>query len=171
MPMSTQDYLLLVQDLADILQLNRERVAVYNKSAYYCSDMTLKMLLNRELDNSRDNILAIKRLLMEHFGIDGESENHGELFGVWTDFKPSFDEADMNAQLLSFERADLLTLHCYHLLLSRAYVDITTRNLIEFCDLTNVAIYHSIKKYRENFFNRQHGTNSPAYFSQQMAHA
>lgn len=167
--MTTNDYVLLVQDLADILQMNRERVAAYNKSAYLCSDMHLKMLLNRELDNSRDNILAIKRLLMEHFGIDGEQENHGELFGLWADFKPSFDAADMSTQLLSFERADLLTLHCYHLLLSRTYVDITTKNLIEFCDLTNVAIYNSIKKYRENFFNRHHlGNPYSSYYLERV---
>lgn len=167
--MNTNDYLLLIQDLADIVQMNRERVAAYNKSAYHCSDMHLKMLLNRELDNGRDNILAVKRLLMEHFGIDGEHQSHGELFYVWSEFKPSFEEADMSAQLLSFERADLLMVHCYHLLLSRAYVDITTKNLIEFCDLTNVAIYNSIKKFRENFFDRHHLGKTPVYLSRHLA--
>ena len=170
MPMNSDDYVLLVQDLTDIVQVNRERVAAYNKCAYHCSDMVLKMLLNRELDNSRDNILAIKRLLMEHFGIDGEQENRGELFCFWTAFKPSFEEADMTTQLLSFERADLLTLHCYQLLLSRTCLDTTTKNLIEFCDLTNTAIYNSIKKFRENFFNR-HLVDSSVYSSQYLAHA
>lgn len=139
---------LVVQDLRDILHILQERVKGYNASAYNAENLQLKMLLHRELDNTRDCIIGIKRLLIEHFGGFSEEEITGHLFGIWSDFKPSFTETDLDLQFESFELADLLTIQCYQLLLSRPYLDSNSRNLLEFQYQNNLAIFKSIKSFR-----------------------
>jgi hypothetical protein len=140
--------LLMTQDLADILHINQERVNGYNKSAYNCQNMQLKMLLNRELDNARDSINSLRHLLVERFEMGSEPENKGQLFSIWSDFKPSFDEADVNIQLHTYEMADLLTLQCYRLIIARPYIDDISKNLLEFQYQKHVSIYNGMKAFR-----------------------
>lgn len=144
---------LITQDLADILHINQERVNGYNKSAYNCQNMHLKMLLNRELDNARDSINSLRYLLADRFDIKSESENKGQLFSIWSDFKPSFDEADLNIQLHTFEMADLLTLQCYRLIIARPYIDDVSKNLLEFQYQKHLSIYNGMKAFRAAYRN------------------
>lgn len=146
MPMKSD--VLIVQDLRDILQILQERVKAYNASAYNTENLQLKMLLHRELDNTRDCIIGIKRLLIEHFEGLSQEEITGHLFGIWSDFKPSFSETDLDLQFESFEMADLLTIQCYQLILSRPYLDSNSRNLLEFQYQNNLTVFKSIKNFR-----------------------
>ena len=144
---------LMIQDLADILHINQERVIGYNKSAYNCQNMLLKMLLNRELDNARDSINSLRHLLAERFEIKSEPENEGQLFSIWSDFKPSFDDIDLDIQLHTFEMADLLTLQCYRIIIARPYLDDISKNLLEFQYEKHVSIYNSMKVFRAAYRN------------------
>src|SRR6188472_4405253 len=96
---------LTVQDLMDILHISHERVNAYNKIAYTCENLQLKMLLNQEMDQTRDSILGVKKLLHERFGILFEHEAKGSLYALWADFRPTFDATDVSSQLLDFEMA------------------------------------------------------------------
>ncbi len=147
---------LMIQDLADILHINQERVNGYNKSAYGCGNMHLKMLLNRELDNARDSIRSIKRLLNDRFETESEPKTKGQLFCIWSDFRPSFDEIDLNIQLHTFEMADLLTLQCYRLLIARPYIDTISKSLLEFQYQNHLSIYNSMKGFRAAYRNNIH---------------
>ncbi len=144
---------LIVQDLADILHINQERAKEYNKSAYGCSNMQLKMVLNRELDNARDSIIIIKRLLREHFNIKTEIDNKGQLWSMWSDFKPSFGDFGINTLLLTFERADILMLQCYRVILTRPYLDSVSKIVLEFQYENNLSIFNTIKAFRANYRN------------------
>ena len=140
---------LLIQDLTDILEINRQRVTGFNAGAYGCENLPLKMLLNRDLDNSRDSVLALKRLLFDRFEITSGLAPTGQLFRIWFDFKPSFDEVGMELLLPSVESADLLTLQCYRLLITRTYMDIISKNLLEFQYQNQLTIYTSLKGFRQ----------------------
>lgn len=144
---------LIIQDLADILQINQDRVIGYNKSAYSCENLHLKMLLNRELDHARDAIFSLKWLLSERFDTKTDIETTGQLFCMWSDFRPSFDEAGINTQLQAFEMADLLTLQCYRLAIAKPYLDIVSKNLLEFQYQNSVSIYANIKAFRQAYRN------------------
>ena len=144
---------IIIQDLADILHIHQERVNGYNKRAYGCPNMQLKMLLNRELDNARDSINSLRRLLVDRFEIESEPKTKGQLFSIWSDFKPSFDDVDLNIQLHTFEMADLLTLQCYRLITGRPYIDEISKNLLEFQYQKHLAIYSSMKAYRAAYRN------------------
>jgi hypothetical protein len=143
----------IVQDLVDILHINQERVREYNKSAYGCDNIQLKMVLNRELDNARDSIITIKRLLRERFGIMDEIETCGQLFSMWSDFKPLFGEYGMNTLLLTLERADVLMLQCYKVVITRPYVDDISKDILEYQYQNNLSIYNTIKAFRETYRN------------------
>lgn len=153
---------LIIQDLADILHLNQERVTGYNKRAYSCPNMQLKMLLNRELDNARDSINSLRRLLVDRFEMESNPESKGQLFSIWSDFKPSFDEADLNIQLHTFEMADLLTLQCYRLIMGRPYLDDITKSLLEFQYQKHLSIYNSMKAFRAAYRN---SINYPMHYT------
>jgi len=143
---------LIIQDLSDLLRINQERVIGYNKSAYACENFHLKMLLNRELDQARDAVFSLKQLLKEKFNIES-LEASGQLFLMWSDFKPSFDECGTETQLQAFEMADLLTLKCYRLAIARSYVDAMSKNLLEFQYQKSMSIYANIKAYRQAYRN------------------
>ena len=81
---------LVIQDLADILDINHERADMYNKFAYECQDLRLKILLNQEVDQARDCMLAIKKLLREHFTVLSENRGKGQVYSMWATYRPSF---------------------------------------------------------------------------------
>ncbi len=149
---------LIVQDLSDILHINQERAIGYNKSAYGCENLHLKMLLNRELDHARDAVFSLKRLLSQRFNTGSEIESTGQLLCMWSDFKPCFDEIGINTQLQAFEMADLLTLQCYRLAIARPYIDVVSKNLLEFQYQSSVSIYTNIKVFRQAYRNNLNST-------------
>jgi len=160
--MQTHD--MLIQDLTDMLRVNQERALNYNSSAYHCGDLQLKTLLHRELDNAWDTGIAIKRLLIDHFELpDTNSEDTGQVYSLWKDFSPSFGEGDLRVELQAFEMSDLLQLRCYALLLSRPYLDVITKNLIEYFNENSKALYKSVKNFRENYTNLLNIAHSQYY--------
>ena len=144
---------LVEQDLTDLLQINRERVKEYNTGAYRCENLQLKMLLNRELDNSRDLIFGLKQLLVKRFDIPSDSETRGHLFKLWSDFKPLIALSDPTSQLHSFQKSDLLTLQCYHLVIARPYMDVVAKHLLKFQYQNSLSLYNSLKLLREVYPN------------------
>ncbi len=144
---------LILEDLADILHVNVERANGYNVSAYACENMPLKMLLNRELDNTRDSILSLRKLLRERFSTDTDPESNGQLRSIWSDFRPSFKEGDMNIQLHSYEMADLLTLQCYRVAMSRPHIDAISKSTLEFLYQNLLSVYTSVKAFRATHRN------------------
>lgn len=144
---------LLIQDLSDMLHINEQRVIGFNKSAYGCGNLHLKMLLNREVDQARDAVFSLKQLLSHRFNTPSALESTGQLLSMWSDFKPSFNEAEINTQLHAFEMADLLTLQCYRLAIARPYLDVFSKNLLEFQYEKSVSIYATIKAFRQAYRN------------------
>jgi len=148
------DNILIVQDLADILRINQERATGYNKCAYSSLDLNLKTLLHRELDNARDTIFGIRRHLNDRFEINGSHDSIGEIYCLWYDLKPSFEVVSLDSQLESFEKADLLTLQCYHMVIARPYIDKHTRSLLEFYDQCTTSVYSSLHSFHEAYNQR-----------------
>lgn len=147
--METSDSML--QDLSDLVQINAQRAEAYNKRAYLCNDLQLKMLLNREIDNARDHASALKRVIHERFEGKGPQETTGQLFHMWSDFSPTFQAEDFAIELHAFEMSDLLILQCYRLVLSRPYLDSTLRLLLE-CQYYNTnTIYITMKSFNESY--------------------
>jgi hypothetical protein len=147
---------LTVQDLMDLLHIGHERVNAYNKIAYTCENLQLKMLLNQEMDQTRDSILAVKKLLHERFDILSEHETKGPLYGLWADFRPPFDAHDVHSQLLDFEMADLLTLQCYCLVITKPDIDSITKNLLEFQYQSTMLMYYNMKAFRHSYQKKRH---------------
>ena len=142
---------LMLQDLSDLLHINIQRVDAYNKHAYLCSDIQLKNLLNREVDTARDNVSALKRVISTHFDERNEKELTGQLFCMWKDFSPSFDEPDFAIQLHAYEMSDFLTLECYQTVLARPYLDPIVKLLLE-CQYYNTqSIYTNMSSFREAY--------------------
>lgn len=144
---------LIVQDLTDILQMNKERVEAYNTSAYRCENLQLKMLLHRELDHSRDCILALKRELRDHYEITTDVASTGQLFAMWADFKPFMVATDLALCLECIEMTDLLTLQCYSFVIVRPYLAGYSKSLLEFQYQTSLSIYQSLKAFRGAYSN------------------
>jgi hypothetical protein len=147
--METSDSML--QDLSDLLHINSHRADAYNKCAYLCEDMQLKMLLNREVDNCRDHVLALKRAIHDRFDGKGQLAITGQLFNMWSDSSPSFHAESFAVELSAFETSDFLVLQCYLLVLSRPYLDSTLKLLLE-CQCSNSnTIYSGMKAFNESF--------------------
>ncbi len=144
---------LIVQDITDILQMNKERVETYKTSAYSCENLQLKMLLHRELDHVRDCILALKRVLKDHYELSTDVATTGQLFAMWSNFKPSLIETELALRLEFIEMTDLLALQCYSLVISRPYLAGYSKSLLEFQYQTNLSIYQSLKAFRGSHSN------------------
>ena len=144
---------LIIQDLSDLLRINQERVLGFNKSAYGCENQHLKLLLNKEMDHARDNVSSLKRMLSERFSIESSTESTGQLFEIWSDFRPAFDNSIMSTQLHTYEMADSLTLQCYRLAIARPYLDTISKNLLEFQYQKSVSIHANIKAFRQAYQN------------------
>ncbi len=134
-----------IQDLSDILQIHKERADAYNTSAYACGHMLLKFMLHRELDNARDSIHSILRLLHERFADFKEPKTMGSLYTLWRESKPSFEEQEVIDQVNSFETADALTLQCYQIILASPSLDNISKSLLEFQYQNHHTIYESLK--------------------------
>ncbi|MBL7856512.1 MAG: hypothetical protein JNM57_02395 [Cyclobacteriaceae bacterium] len=144
------------QDLMDIIHIHHERVAGFNKAAYSCENLHVKMLLNKEVDQTRDSISLVRRLLMGRFDTACEFSAKGPLFDMWKASKPAFDGVDVYAQLLDFELAGLLTLQCYCLAKERSYIDTISKDLLEFQYQDNLVSYHNMKVLRETLNKAKH---------------
>jgi hypothetical protein len=153
--MGTNKNYRMVQDLADILRINRERTNIFTKAAYYCENLPLKTLLNREVDNSSDSAIGIRRLLINHCEIESEPKMAGPVFLMWLDFKPSFPEPVLRIQLQSFVVADLVTLRCYQLMMASDYMDGVSKNLLEFQYQFHLNIYGKLKDFQLSQLNME----------------
>ncbi len=152
---------MIIQDLMMmILHINHERVNACNKIAYGCEDLQLKMLLNQEMDQTRDSILGIKKLLHERFDVLTEYTTKGPSYTMWSDFRPTLDASDVSTQLLDFEMADLLTLQCYCLVITRPYMDSIAKNLLEFQYRSNLLTYSNTKAFRHSYRKKRNTTVS-----------
>jgi len=151
--METSDSML--QDLSDLIQINSQRADAYNKCAYLCEDLQLKMLLNREMDNCRDHVLALKRAIHDRFDGKEQLANTGQLFNLWSNSSPSFRAESFALELCAFETSDYLVFQCYSLVLSRPYLDSTLKLLLE-CQCSNSnTIYSAMKAFNESFVTNE----------------
>jgi hypothetical protein len=138
----------IVQDLADILHINRERSDVFSNAAYRCERIPLKMLLNQEADNSGDSAIGIERLLVAHYEIEFKPKPAGHIYMMWSEFKPSFLEPELSIQLKHYEIADVLTILFYQSIINRDYVDSISKSLLEFQYQFHLNIYRNLKSFQ-----------------------
>lgn len=139
----------ILQDLNDILYLNFERSMAYNVCAYSTTDLHLKGLLNRETDNARENIIKLKILATDHFGLATEPAPTNQLLSQWSDLRTLFSANNFGDQLEAFEMADLITVQYYSLALSRVALDAWMKNLLDFQHNNGLTLYNAIKSFRE----------------------
>lgn len=142
---------LIIQDLIDILHISDERINDFNKTANNFDNLQINMLLRKEIDQTQNSILAIKRLVLERFDFSIGYETKGPLFSMWNEFKPTLDATDESTQLLDFEMADLLTLQCYCLVITRPYIDDITKSLLEYHYQNHLVCYYNIKAFRKSY--------------------
>ena len=157
---------MIIQDLIDILHISSERLNSFNKTANDCDNLQLKMILNKEIDQTHNSILAIKRLVFERFDFTIAYETKGPLFSMWNEFKPTLDAADQSSQLLDFEMADLLTLQCYCLVITRPYIDDITKRLLEYHYQNHLVCYYNMKAFRRSY---QKSSSETLYLSRKSA--
>jgi uncharacterized protein (TIGR02284 family) len=140
-----------IQDLMDIIHISHDRANVYNKTAYECKNLPLKMLLNEEADQARDCAWGVKKLLHRRFSILSENPAAGPVYDVWASLRPSFSSNDEETLLSEFEMADLHTLQCYYMAIARPSVDPVTKNLLEFQYRNTLVAYNSMKAFRHSY--------------------
>jgi hypothetical protein len=162
---------LLLQDLNDLIQIHAQRAMAYNKRAYLCSDLQLKMLLNRETDNARDHVFATKRAIHESFEGRKQAETTGQLFHMWSDVSPTFETECVANELFAFEMSDFLVLKCYNLLLSRPYLTPALKLLLECQYYDTNTLYTTMKSFNESYLSNkfQHATERAAHKQYQHA--
>jgi uncharacterized protein (TIGR02284 family) len=101
--------------LDDIIQINNDRIAGYEKAATHLkgTDADLRSIFSAMALQSRQFVNQLMQLGQHHTGDDGETTVRGKIYRAWMDVKATFSGNDRKAALESCEFGEDAALRAY----------------------------------------------------------
>ena len=137
--------------LNDLLKINNDRIAGYEKASGESEDLDLKTVFRTMADESRRFANQLSALIYEHGG-DPASESttaSGKIYRVWMDVKSTFTGKDRKAILNSCEFGEDAAQTAYKNALETSELPAEARTVIIEQQATLRESHDMIKRYRD----------------------
>ncbi len=139
-----------LQVLNDLVRINKDRVEGFKRASYDTSVSDLKALFCNMADESRRNITALTREIMDAQGNplnESTSSSSGKIYKAWLASQLKFVGEDTDSTLNSCEFVELAALNAYKASKLSSLTNHQTE-LIELQEQSLEASYNVIRAYR-----------------------